>query len=231
MGAMVAPAANAWTGMVAGTRVAGWRLSRSIAWKMARFVALLVAVVFTTAVVVLGAKGHVAGMQGVVGRACVVVAWLATPLVAWWAAGDRARIDRDEGMEALARIHGVDAHDLARGRVVAATVRLAVLVWCATAPVLVAVAATAPTMQAAWRTVEATAPLAGFAIGAGLTGGGLASLCGVIAPSRGRSLWAAVVLVPWMLDGMMSSTRAEVSSIPGLLGFLADLTRATVAGS
>ncbi len=216
--------------MVAGTRVAGWRLSRSTAWKMARFVALLAAVLFTGAVVVLGAKGHTAGIQGVVARACVVVAWLTMPLVAWWAASDRARIDRDEGMEALARIHGMDERDLAAGRVVAATVRLAVLVWCATAPVLAAVAATAPTMQAALRTVAAMVPLAGFAVGAGLMGGGLASLCGVVAPSRGRSLWAAVVLVPWMLDGMVTSARAEVSSIPGLLGFLADLTRATVAG-
>jgi hypothetical protein len=36
-----------------------------------------------------------------------------------------------------------------------------------------------------------------------------------------------IILLPWTLDGVLIPTRASVGSVPGLLGYLADLvTRA-----
>jgi hypothetical protein len=33
----------------------------------------------------------------------------------------------------------------------------------------------------------------------------------------------AIVLFPWSLDGMLTTSRAQVGSIPGALGYLVDL--------
>ena len=37
------------------------------------------------------------------------------------------------------------------------------------------------------------------------------------------TLLAALVLIPWALDGVFIPGRARVGSLPGLLGFVADL--------
>ena len=221
---MVARGSSSWKTLLKASRLAGWRLSRSLAWKFARFFAVLVSVGFTLAVVILAVNGRTQGVHAVVGRTCVVLAWLTSPWVAWWTASDRAQVDRKEGVEDLARLHGIDATSLRWGRGIAATVRLALLVLACATPVVVATLACAPTPGAALRSLVAFVPLAGFSIGVGLVGGGLATACGVLAPSRGRTLFLATVVAPWLLDGVVTGARAGVSSIPGLLGLLADLS-------
>lgn len=204
-------------------RLAAWRLTSSLSWKVARAMAVMVSVGLTLAVVVLGVKGRSDGVQSVVARACVLVAWVTMPLVAAWSAKDREGIDRADGVEELAGMHGIARGDLRVGRGLAATMRLSMLVFAATAPVLLAVVASASSLGAALQSAIAIAPLAGFALGVGVVGGGLATACGGLSPSRGRTLWLAVVLVPWMLDGVLTHARAQVGSLPGLLVLMADL--------
>jgi hypothetical protein len=216
--------------LVRAVQLAGWRLAGSGAWHAAKAAALVLSVFFTASVVYLGLKGHGGQVAGALQRSSLWIGWAAGVMVAWWCATDRASADREEGVAALARLHGLRVEQFPAARGIAATVRLTVLVALALLPVAVATVATAPGVgAAAWR-LSALLPLALFSGGVGLVGGGLAAACGAAAPRHGRALLASVVLVPWALEGLVVPGSARVGSLPGLLGFLAELAAQLGAG-
>jgi hypothetical protein len=217
--------------LLRAVRLAGTRMATSGAWKFSRVIAALVAFWLTLAVVYLAVKGHGNEVQGVVTRAAVWIAWLGGTILAWWCAGDRAGVDRLEGIELLARIHGIDPRTLAWGRVLSATLRITALVGVTSIPVVFASLAAAPTLHDGLMRLASLAPLGGFALGVGLVAGALACGCGWFSPRRGRAWLTALVFVPWALDGVLVPTRANVASVPGMLGFLADLVTRVGGGA
>lgn len=207
------------------------RMTASLSWRLARFIGGGVAVVMTLSVVYLAVAGHGDDVQGAVTRTAVWVAWLGGTLMASWCAADRAGIDRKEGIEALARLHGIGAKELAWSRLLASTLRVSALVAFSSLPVAIAAMAASPSVGVGLSRLLSLLPLGAFALGVGLTAGAVATGCGWLSPRRGRSWLIAVVIVPWSLDGLLVPTRASVTSLPGLLGWLADLiTRVGGAG-
>lgn len=217
--------------LLRAVRLASARMATSGAWRFSRVVASLVAFWLTLAVVYLAVKGHGHEVQGVVTRAAVWTAWLGGTILAWWCAGDRAGVDRLEGIEHLARSHGIDPNILAWGRVLSSTLRITALVAATSAPVLIASLAAAPTVRDGLMRLVSLLPLGGFALGVGLVAGALACGCGWLSPRRGRAWLTALIFVPWALDGVLVPTRANVASVPGMLGFLADLVTSAGGGT
>ena len=222
---MTSPTTATWRTkpLARAVRLAGWRMATSGPWRFARGVGVLVALFFTLAVVFLGIKGHGDEVLSVTARAVTWTAWIGGSVVAWWCAGDRAAIDRNEGIADLARIHGIDDKQLAMARGVAATLRVTALVFLVGTPVALTSAAASPSLRDGLLRIAAWSALVPFSVGCGVVAGAVACACGAIAPKRGRSLFAIVVLAPWLLDGLFVGTRGDVGSLPGVLAFLADL--------
>jgi hypothetical protein len=204
-------------------RLTDWRIAGSGGWRVARAGAGAASVLFTLAIVYLALRGQGALTAGILGRSAVVIGWIAGLGVAWWSATDRAAADRDDGWSALARSHGLAEESLALARAATSLLRLSLLVSACMLPVVVASVAASPSWQVAGWRLAALLPVLLFALCVGVVGGAFASVCGVLSPRHGRALLAAVVLLPWALDGVFIAGRARVGSLPGLLGFLADL--------
>ena len=211
--------------LLRAVRLASNRMTLSGSWRFARFVGAIVAFWLTISIVYLGVKGHGHEVQPVVARAGTWVAWLGGTIVAWWCAGDRAGTDRRDGIEGLAATHGITPATLALGRLLAATLRLTALVVLSCLPVALASMAAAPTVHDGLLRLASLLPLGVFGLGVGLVAGALASGCGWLSPRRGRTLvWmVAVVFLPWALDGVLVPTSSSAASLPGMLGFLADM--------
>jgi hypothetical protein len=202
-------------------------MATSGSWRFARAMGAFVAFWLTLAVVYLAAKGNGHEVHSVVTRAAVWVAWLSGSVLAWWCAADRAGIDRKEGIESLARMHGIHPRTLNIARVLTATLRTAALVALSALPVAVASLAAAPTPHDGLLRLLSLLPLGAFSLAVGLVAGALACGCGWLSPRYGRTWLTVIILLPWTLDGVLIPTRASVGSVPGLLGYLADLvTRA-----
>lgn len=212
-------------------RLASTRMALSGAWRFALVVGAFVAFWLTLAVVYLAVKGHGDETRGVVARAGTWIAWLPGTVLAWWCAGDRAGTDRADGIERLASIHGITPSTLAWGRLLAATLRITALVALCCLPVAVASLAAAPSMHDGLLRLASLLPLAAFSVAVGLVAGAIASGCGWLSPHRGRTWLVAIVFLPWALDGVLVPTRANVASLPGMLGFLADLVTRVGGGA
>ncbi len=213
--------------LLRASRLARWRLASSLQCRVARVLAGISAIAFVIAVVILRAKGAAEGLPGLVERSALVAAWIATPFVAMWSARNRADLDRRDGIAELARIRGIDEPLLALGRGITATTYLARLVFLATLPSVVAAAACSPSLRGAVGIAASTIPLAAFSLAVGLAGGALPAACGHVAPHRGRSLFLAIVFLPWMLDGLIATGRTHAGSVPGVLSMIARLVGAT----
>ncbi|MCU0694239.1 MAG: hypothetical protein MUF54_22850, partial [Polyangiaceae bacterium] len=190
----------------------------------------LVTAAWCVAAAFLAAHDRATDVHNIVRRAGVVNAWIAGGLIGWWTAGDRAAVDRAEGYEDLARTHGITPAALACARPVASTARVVLLVLLSTVPVVVFASASSSSLRLGLARLLSLLPLALFSAVVGLCTGGLGSVCGVLSPRHGRSLFAAVVFVPWAMDGMLVPTRGAVASIPGVLGFLASLVSRVGSG-
>lgn len=199
------------------------RLTSSASFRLARLLGVLVALFFTLAIAYLAAKGRGYEVHGVVGRSAVWIAWLCGSLVALWCAGDRNGIDRTHGIDALARLNGISPPMLQVARVVSSTFRLARLVFLSSLPVAIASLAAAPSVRDGLFRLLSLVFLALFSLCVGLLAGALACICGSLSPRHGRAWLMALVLVPWTFDGILLKTGANMGSLPGLLGRLADL--------
>lgn len=211
-------------------RLAEWRLRSAASWRIARAVSIVASCFFATCAVYLGVKGLGAEVAHVTARAAVAIGWIAATIVGLWNASDRASADESDGIAALAACHGAGPRELVAARAMVALVGVAALVFVCSFPPAIASIATAPAWRMALARALSLLPLLAFACGTGLVGA-LASVCGAIAPRHGRSLFTALVLLPWALQTELFPSRAGVGSLPGVLGFLADLVSSVGAGA
>ncbi len=218
-----APPAQTLSAARRALRLSNARLAASGSWRFAKAAGVFLSFWLTLAVAYLAAKGFGHEVHAVVARSAVWIAWVGGSAVALWSAGDRARADHVEGIALLARTHGIEPRILAASRPMAVVLRVAALVMLTCLPVAVASLAAAPTVSDALMRLVSLLPLAGFALSVGLVAGPLAGACGWLSPRHGRSWLIAIVLFPWSLDGLLTTSRVQVGSIPGVLGFLADL--------
>ncbi|RLB62441.1 MAG: hypothetical protein DRI90_09070 [Deltaproteobacteria bacterium] len=155
------------------------------------------------------------------------IAWLAATPVALAAAAAPAERDRREGVDVLAAIHGVSAVRLELARGLAAMVAIGLRIGLPSLLLCLLMATVGP----AWRHLLLVPGVALFAAWGGVLIGGIAAASGHFGGARGRSLLAAVVLLPWLLSELWVTPGL---SIPGgmdmMLTFLVDMSTPGVRG-
>lgn len=148
-----------------------------------------------------------------------VLCWAAAGPAALAAARAPSDRDRADGIELLAGIRGIEVSAWRRVRVVAAAVGCALRIVVPALVVAATVLIVNATGAAAWR---ASGALVGGLV-AGLVIGGIAALCGEVGGARGRTLFAAVVLLPWLLGDVWSApTLSLVGALDAGLSMLSN---------
>ncbi len=204
---------------IRSARLVSWTLRRSQAWRVASWACALIATIYMLVAIVAMLSGHRGELGRLSSGAAVVVAWVAGTCIGWWSASNRAQADRLAGIDVLASAHGIPTSSIFLGRACATTTDLAALVLVFSSPVLLLSVAAATSLRAAIMRLGSVLALGVFAIGVGLVGGGLATLCGKLAPQRGRTLFAFVVFVPLLIDSMPGQQMSSVA-VTSLLGSL-----------
>ncbi|WP_245677828.1 hypothetical protein [Chondromyces crocatus] len=153
-------------------------------------------------------------LDGTLRSAAQWLAWMGAGPLALAAANDRPGADRSEGIEVLAASRGTYPATFHAAQTLAAMQMVALVI---AAPVLLLAllgAGLSSTPAGAMRALGLGGGVLAFAVTTGILLGGLASISGRIAGPRGRSLLAAIVLVPWILADLAGNARW---SIPGAL--------------
>jgi hypothetical protein len=198
------------------------RLRTSGAGRAARFGAWSTALGFAAvAVSVRATDGKDAALAGTIAAAAPWIAWLAGAPLALAAAEDRRGADRREGILALASARGISSRGLSAARVVAAMTEITAAIGAPILALAVLTAALSGRLSEAFGRILLGLGGVAFAIVAGVTLGGLASACARAGGARGRWLFLAVVLLPWMLADLLG---ARSWSIPGALAAILDFT-------
>ena len=159
-------------------------------------------------------SGAPAAIDAALRSAATWLAWLGAGPIALAAANDRPGIDRREGVEALAAARGVSPGGLHAARAIAAMQAIALVIGAPAVVLSVAGAGVLASASSGLRLLATGAGLVAFALVTGVTLGLLAALSGRLAGPRGRSLLAALVLIPWALADLAGAARW---SIPGAL--------------
>ncbi len=172
--------------------LAARRLSGSFGVRVGAVGALAVGLAFAAS----AATGD-AGPAHVVRAAC----WVGAGPAALTAARAPGLRDRMDGVDVLVALRGVSARGLQRIRLSVAAFVGGLLVFVPTLLVSMTAMVATPTANLALRgvTLSILAALVGALIGA------LGAACGEIGRDRGRSLLAAVVVVPWILADLWST--------------------------
>jgi hypothetical protein len=167
-------------------------------------------------------------LGGLFETAARTIAWAAGAPLGLAIAHDRGRADRAAGIEALAASRGAGRSALEAARTAAAMLQTTLAIGLPLLVLALLGVALAGSLTSALRHLGLAAGLAGFSILAGVSIGGIAAACGRLGAMRGRSLLAAVVLVPWVLTDL-AGLRAW--SIPGALSAaLAFIVRVSSGG-
>jgi len=205
-----------------------YRLRRTWGVRIGRISAILVAAGFVAVAFALTkTDGSLASLAGIVPRSARWLAWLAAGPALLSAANARSAADRAEGVHAFAMSRGASFGAITSARTVATMVEAAWLI--AVPAVLVGVVSTAlsaSSHQALLRLLS-TGMVLGFAVAAGTTLGIVASVSSRLGGTRGRSLFAAIILVPWVVADVSGHVQW---SIPGALDSLLAVTERLVGG-
>jgi hypothetical protein len=191
--------------------------------------ALALAVLFAAAVLMLAVRGQARETVGVPARAMLVAGWLLGLPIAMWYSADRSQSEAREGFLDLARLYGLEPDRLALSRALAAAWCTAKLVLIVSVPCSVLSLIAAPSVAGALHRALALLIVPLFAACAGALLSGLAAVCSTISPRHGRSVFLALLFIPWALQGVLSPARVSAGSISGVLSSLAHLM-ASVAG-
>jgi hypothetical protein len=159
-------------------------------------------------------EGPGVAFGGLLETATRAITWAAGAPVALAAAHNRARADRDEGIEALAASRGAGPRSLAAVRTFAAMLQATIAVGAPLVVLALLAVVLTGSVPSALRHLGLALGLAGFSLVAGVTIGGVAAACERVGGARGRSLLLAVVLIPWVLTDLVG---LRAWSIPGAL--------------
>jgi hypothetical protein len=161
--------------------------------------------------------GAAASGEQMSAEAVRVLCWVAAGPTALAASRAPSQRDREDGIELLAATRGIDGVAWRRTRIAAAALSCGVRVLLPTLVVAATVIVVAATSAVVPRAVGA---IAGAAL-AGTLIGFVAALCGEAGGERGRSLFAAVVLLPWLLGDLWSvPSLSLIGAVDAALSFI-----------
>ena len=198
------------------------RLRASAGGKVATLAAISVVLAFGgIAVAIRSVDGSLAPLEGLVPTAARWLAWVVAAPLALAAARDRRLLDRREGLDALAAARGFSAAALEAARALGAMRTISAALGVPLIALTLFTAALAGSAQLATARLGVAVLAGAFAVIAGVTLGGLASICARVDRARGRLLLFAVVAGPWMLADLLGH---GAWSIPGVLAAVLDFT-------
>lgn len=202
--------------------LAARRLRASTGGTIATLAAIPVVLAFAgIAVALRSVDGSLAPLSGLVPTAARWLAWVVAAPLALAAARDRRLLDRREGLDALAAGRGFSASALEAARALGAMTTITTAIGVPLIVLALFTAALAGSVRLAVARLGLAVLAALFAVIAGVTLGGLASLCARAGRARGRLLLFAVVAGPWMLADLLGH---GAWSIPGALAAVLDFT-------
>jgi hypothetical protein len=190
------------------------RLGESFGGRLGWLGGIGAALIFASA-----AAGRSSTEFGMVGDAVRVLCWVAAGPTALTAARAPSERDRADGVELMVGSRGVAPSSWRRTRVAAAGIGcgLRVAVPALLVAVTVLVVSGSPSVAARALAAVVAGALAGAAIGV------VAALCGEVGGQRGRSLFAAVVFLPWVLGDLWSVPELSlVGAVDAGLSFLSE---------
>lgn len=202
--------------------LAARRLRASTGGTIATLAAIPVVLAFAgIAVALRSVDGSLAPLSGLVPTAARWLAWVVAAPLALAAARDRRLLDRREGLDALAAGRGFSASALEAARALGAMTTITTALGVPLIVLALFTAALAGSVRLAVARLGLAVLAALFAVIAGVTLGGLASICARAGRARGRLLLFAVVAGPWMLADLLGH---GAWSIPGALAAVLDFT-------
>lgn len=202
--------------------LAARRLRASAGGRFAAVASIFVVLAFAgIALALRSADGAFASLEGLVPTAATWLAWLAAAPLALAAARDRRLLDRREGLDALAAGRGFSSSALEAARALGAMTTITTALGAPLVVLTLIIAALAGSLRLALARLVLAALAAVFALTAGVTLGGLASICARVGRARGRLLFFALIIGPWMLADLLGH---GAWSIPGALAAVLDFT-------
>jgi hypothetical protein len=202
--------------------LAARRLRASAGGKIATLASIPVVLAFAgIAVALRSVDGSLAPLEGLVPTAARWLTWVVAAPLALAAARDRRLLDRREGLDALAAGRGFSASALEAARALGAMTTITTALGVPLIVLTLFTAAIAGSVRLAVARLGLAVLAAVFAVIAGVTLGGLASMCARAGRARGRLLLFAVVAGPWMLADLLGH---GAWSIPGALAAVLDFT-------
>lgn len=187
----------------------------------ALFGAILAVGFGVVAIGVRAGDGAGASLGGLLATAARWIAWCAGAPVALAAAGPRAALDRADGIEALAASRGAPRLALESARTAAAMAQVSFAIGAPLAALSLLAILLASPSTAALRHAVLGLGLAVFSIMAGVIVGGVAAASGRAAGARGKWLFAAIILVPWVLADLFGQGAWSIpGALDAALGFL-----------
>jgi hypothetical protein len=130
---------------------------------------------------------------------------------------DLAERDATQGLVGIARLRGFGARELERARLAAGAIKLSATVLIPGVMVSVAALLRFRTLSGAATAFALLVFTVGYAALFGTTLAALARACSRALPGRGRTLFLAVVLGPWLLAAGIDS---HLPSVPGAFAWL-----------
>lgn len=204
-------------GMIALARL---RIRRSGGGRLARVAGIPLLIGFAAAILVLRVSdGPDAPLAGLVSLSARWITWLVGVPLAFAIAGDRRALDRRDGVDALAFARGFSSQSLEYARLLGAMIETSMAIGRSIVLLALLTAALAGSIPQAIARLMLATSAAGYGVVAGVTLGGVAAICGRVGRSRGRWLFFAVAVGPWILADLAGY---GAFSIPGALAAALD---------
>jgi hypothetical protein len=202
--------------------LAARRLRTSTGGRLATIASIPTVLAFAgIAVAIRSVDGSLSPLEGLVPTAACWLVWIVAAPLALAAAQDRRLLDRREGLDALAAARGFSASALESARALGAMTAITAALGGPLVALTIFTAALAGSLRLAVARLGLAILAAAFAVIAGVTLGGLASICARVGRARGRLLLFALVAGPWILADLLGH---GAWSIPGALAAVLDFT-------
>jgi len=204
-------------------RLAQLLFSQSKGVRLAQLLSITASLAFCSSMVFLSLHHQPSSIMHIVPRALCCIACICATIIGWIGATNQEAGEKSLGISDLAKSHGVSAPQLHLAKAIVATTHTAKLVFLSAIPLVIVAASLAHSLRGAALRIAAVFPAMLFAAATGLLAGALSNACAWLSPTRGKSLFFAVVLLPWWMQGLLAHHGRHLTSLPALLEYLADL--------
>jgi hypothetical protein len=204
-------------------RLAQTLLNPSRSLRVAQVLSTLTTLAFGASMIFLTVEHQRATLMHVLPRAMCTLACMCVISLGLTGASNQEAKDIANGIVDLAKSHGIATSELHLAKGIVATIQATKLVFLATLPLILIAVSLSPSASSATLRFAAVLPTAMFALATGLVVGALSYACAWFSPTRGKSLYLSIIVLPWWLQMLLIPHGKHMASLPALLSYLSDL--------